>query len=557
MHSGQEGPVRILIVDDEADMREGLRDVLEESGYNVRLACNGHEALAYLAEDDFVHVITLDMKMPGLSGIEVLQAIKEMGRDIAVIIMTGYGSLEVAVDAMKRGAHDYLIKPIDMEEMKVAIEKAIEKQRLTFENKRLVQDLEKINEQLKMKVNDLLNLNEASRLLCSVLDLDTLLESCLSIVTSISRSERVSIMLVDESGEMVIRKARGIREDIVHSVRVRPGEGISGIVAREGKPLRNVDLELDGREDPDLSRNYTSKAFLSVPVYRKDKVIGVLNVTNRQVDEPFSDDEMDIISILANQAAVAIENAELYTNLEKTLNQIKATQEQLIRSEKLASLGQLAAGIAHEINNPLAIISGCAQLLSILAAKKEKLTELDFKEISRDLDTIIRETEHCGRLTDNLLQFSRKAPQEAKPTDINELLKQILSLVENQANLRNIKVMKRLGHGLPAVMVDHGQIRQVFLNMLLNAAQAMPDGGTLCITTRQTSSIEVIFQDTGVGIPEESLKDIFDPFFTTKKEGVGLGLFISQTIIERHKGSINVESRAGEGTTFTISLPVN
>ena len=243
MHSGQEGPVRILIVDDEADMREGLRDVLEESGYNVRLACNGHEALAYLAEDDFVHVITLDMKMPGLSGLEVLQAIKEMGRDIAVIIMTGYGSLEVAVDAMKRGAHDYLIKPIDMEEMKVTIEKAIEKQRLTFENKRLVHDLEKINEQLKMKVNDLLNLNEASRLLCSVLDLDTLLESCLSIVTSISRSERVSIMLVDESGEMVIRKARGIREDIVHSVRVRPGEGVSGIVARESKPLRNFYLD--------------------------------------------------------------------------------------------------------------------------------------------------------------------------------------------------------------------------------------------------------------------------------------------------------------------------
>ncbi len=554
MHFEQEGPIKILVVDDEVDICDGIKDVLEESGYYVKSACNGYEALDNLDREDFFHVVTLDMKMPGLSGIEVLQAIKKKNPDIAVIIVTGYGSLEVAVDAMRQGAHDYLIKPVDMEDMKVTIEKAIEKQRLTFENRRLLRDLEGMNEHLKIKFENLLNLSEASRQLCSVLNLEGLLESCLNVVANMMRSDRVSIMLVEpSSGEMVIKASRGINEEVVNNVRVRAGEGIAGRVASLGRPLRDIDIE--GYQPP---HNYTSKAFLSVPVCRKEKVIGVLNVTNRHNDESFSDDERDLLSILANQAATGFENAELYTNLEKTLNQVKTTQDQLIRSEKLASLGQLAAGIAHEINNPLAIISGCAQLLSILAAKKDKLTELDFKEINRDLATIIRETEHCGRLTENLLQFSRRSPQEAKPTDINELLKQTLSLVENQANLNKVKIIKKLAHGLPGIMVDHSQIRQVFLNMILNAAQAMPEGGEICIATRQAiSSIEIIFQDAGVGIPEENLNSIFDPFFTTKKEGAGLGLFISQTIIERHKGSISVNSCVGEGTAFTISLPIH
>ena len=229
------------------------------------------------------------------------------------------------------------------------------------------------------------------------------------------------------------------------------------------------------------------------------------------------------------------------------------TQRQLIRSEKLASLGRLAAGVAHEINNPL---TGVLTFSSLL------LRHTDENDPQReDLETIVHETNRCKEIVKGLLEFSRQTEPQKKRGDVNEIIREALSLMENQALIHNVKIVQELNGDLPGIVVDTDQIQQVFVNVILNALDAMPEGGTLRVRSDSASeghAVQVAFGDTGHGIPPEHIDKVFDPFFTTKSpnKGTGLGLAVSYGIIERHGGKIEVESEGGVGTTFMIALPV-
>ena len=226
--------------------------------------------------------------------------------------------------------------------------------------------------------------------------------------------------------------------------------------------------------------------------------------------------------------------------------------EQLFRSEKLASLGKLAAGVAHEINNPLTGVLTNASLL---------LEDLEDSDPRReDVQVIVSETIRCREIVKRLLDFARQTKPQKKVTNINRLINNIILLVRNQTSFRDIEIEKNLDENLPEVMADIDQIQQVFINLIINASEAMTDGGKLEIETKQDSGgdyIIVIFKDSGPGMPDNVIAKIFDPFFTTKEQGTGLGLSISHGIIERHGGKILLDSKPGKGTTFTISLPVN
>ncbi len=242
----------------------------------------------------------------------------------------------------------------------------------------------------------------------------------------------------------------------------------------------------------------------------------------------------------------------LEEKVEQRSRQLKKIQAQLMQSEKLASLGRLASGVAHEINSPLTGILTFSHLLM----RRLK----DHPELHRELEVIVKETTRVSAIVRGLLDFARESKPQKRPCNINELILQTLSLVEHQAVFHDIRIVKSLDPQVPMILVDANQIQQVFMNILLNAADAMPAGGVLTITSKlisEDSFAQVRFSDTGIGIPEKNLNRIFDPFFTTKadKKGTGLGLAVSYGIIDRHRGQIEVQSEEGKGTTFTIRLP--
>ncbi len=252
---------------------------------------------------------------------------------------------------------------------------------------------------------------------------------------------------------------------------------------------------------------------------------------------------------------------ELYltkTQLERKSRELEAAnrelvkqQNLLIQSEKLASMGKLSAGIAHELNNPL------TGVLSFSHFIKDAHPEDD--TLQNDLDVVIRETERCKRIIKGLLDFARQSQPEKTEDNVILLLQRTLALIANHKDFKNIEIIRELPPQLPLVMIDRDQMQQVFMNLIVNAGEAMPLGGTLRVSAGlapDREAVEIHFQDTGAGIAEKDLGKIFDPFFTTKEMGTGLGLSISLGIIANHGGQLQVESRPGQGSTFMVRLPL-
>jgi signal transduction histidine kinase len=242
-----------------------------------------------------------------------------------------------------------------------------------------------------------------------------------------------------------------------------------------------------------------------------------------------------------------------HQELSTYVQQLKESQEQLIQAEKLTSLGQMAASIAHEINNPLAGVLVYTQLLS----KKVAGDTLKEEEALDYLSKMESEVSRCSRIIRNLLDFARQSEPMLRLVDINQVIEQVLSMVGHQAQLQNVEVVKEFSPSLPKVMADFDQLQQIFTNLILNAIQAMPDGGRLTIRSSAVDGeVRIDVQDTGCGISKEDMGKLFTPFFTTKAKGkgVGLGLAVAHGIIERHKGRIKVQSEVGKGTTFSVYL---
>jgi two-component system NtrC family sensor kinase len=241
----------------------------------------------------------------------------------------------------------------------------------------------------------------------------------------------------------------------------------------------------------------------------------------------------------------------LEQKVEERTEELRKTQNQLLQSEKMASLGKLAAGVAHEINSPLTGILTYSSLL--FKAKKDEDPDKE------DLEVIVNETNRCKMIVKGLLDFARQTEPQKALSDMNEVIDKSVNLISHQATMQNVKIEKKNKPDLPKMMIDAGQIQQVFINILLNAIEAMPQGGALTLSSGIEDEMAAIqFTDTGIGIPEENLPKIFDPFFTTKKQGkgTGLGLSVSYGIIERHQGKLEVKSQVGKGTTFTVRLPI-
>lgn len=299
--------------------------------------------------------------------------------------------------------------------------------------------------------------------------------------------------------------------------------------------------------------------FVNRPVSRL--LVHTRHLTSGKLDKrisPLADDEIGELTLSFNDMTKSLRRAReelllltegLEVKVAERTREIEEMQQKLLHSEKMASLGELVAGIAHEINNPLT---------GIMVFTSMTLDKTDLAgEIREDLRTVLEETQRCADIVKRLLEFSRETPPAKQIVDINQLLEATFHFLERQVSFHNIHITKSFSRDLPTLHADPVQLKQVFMNMLVNASQAMMLGGDLMVSTvsRGALGVEVVVSDTGCGISEERMKNIFDPFFTTKKSGTGLGLSVSYGIVQNHGGNIEVKSRVGVGTTFKIFLP--
>jgi len=550
---------KVLVVDDRDDSIQFLTEyILEPNGYEYIIAKDGETGLRKALTED-PDLIIMDLKMPKMTGLEVLAALRERQSTIPVILMTFHGSEETAVQAFRLGARDYVIKPYDTQEMLESIERALTEVRLRAERDRLTQNIMQVNRQLERRVKELSILYSIGKSVTTLLDQEKVLNRIVEAAVYVTGAEEGTLMLVDkDSGELYMRAARGLGEKYARGFRLRVEDSIAGQVVRTGQPF----LESGDAQRLKVKTGYLVKSLMYVPLKAGQEVIGVLSVDNKVSNTPFTESDVYLLSALADYASIAIVNARLYTEVKsfseeleqkvvERTKELQEAQEQLIQSEKLASIGQLAAGVAHELNNPISVMLGFSQAIL------RKLPEDD--PLRKPLATIEREGLRCKGIIQNLLDFARRSKPSLQPTNVNEVLEAACALIEHQISLDNVVVTKGYDPHLPQVLADANQLQQVFVNIIINARDAMPRGGTLRLITRSLGDeVHIIFSDTGIGIPPENIKRIFDPFFTTKEvgQGTGLGLSVSYGIVEQHGGTIEVKSEVGVGTTFIVKLPV-
>lgn len=325
-------------------------------------------------------------------------------------------------------------------------------------------------------------------------------------------------------------------------------------VKRLNGPICAPDSQADPRFDHPLGALVPHKSILVYPMWLKEEIIGGFGIVWTREAHRITPEELRLVEGISRQAAIAIENARLHEGLLDQMAALKRTQAQLVQSTKLAALGELAAQIAHEINNPLTSVLGYASLL----LKDSNLPPA----IRGDLEVIAKESIRARRIVRDLLEFARRRDPHMEPGDLNGAIRSVLDLLREPIAIGNVRVAEDLA-SLPPVFMDSDQMKQVFLNLINNAVDAMPEGGTLTITTGVRGSgsgvhVEAAVGDTGVGMSQEQIDQIFDPFYTTKgnERGTGLGLSVSRGIIEGHGGRILVESRPGRGSAFRVILPL-
>lgn len=401
----------------------------------------------------------------------------------------------------------------------------------------------------------------ASRIISSSLDLQQVLDTLMDQAVEVLGAERGLILIqAPGSGQLMPRSARSLDVETIVSDGFRFSRGVVDEVIRTGRPLVTSDALEDERFRESASVNlYSLRSVLCVPL-RSGKQQGVIYLDNRLTRGAFGESEQSLLEAIAGQAAVAMENAILYEELremheasmERARKELAETQAQLFQSSKMAAVGQLAAGVAHEINNPLGAIS--LNISSLTKATHDP-------EALRKLNGVLQATERCRNIVLRLLTFSR--PQEVleEVVDLSETLANTLELVAGDLGRFSIQVKTQLEKGC-YILGDPTELAQVVLNFILNARDALaevePDGGRLLqIRCLPGDPVRMEVEDNGKGMSEEVKARIFEPFYTTKPvgKGVGLGLSIVYQILGRHSAKVEIHSQPGRGTTFVVSFP--
>ena len=443
------------------------------------------------------------------------------------------------------------------------------------------------------KVRELLLLYRVGKIMLSTVKINELSSLVLSALTAgpAPYFDRAMLFLIDDKGETIEGRFGVTRETVGEGVLIHdddqqcpwcePG-GLERVFARQtASPfcveVRKTRLPLDprrnicsravlekevihvrdtGREeiiDQQHLDRFGGSEFVASPLVAKDQVLGIILVDNALTGRRVGEDGIRFLKLFSHQAGTAIENSLLYSRLESANRELSDTQERLIQGERLAAIGEMAAGIAHEVKGPLVSIGGFARRLSRKAAPES--------DEWRCADTIVREVARLETLLTDILSYSKKSTICYTDCSIVTIVAECLELVAHQAQENRVRIRTELDRAIPSFLGDSQQLKQVFLNLLMNALEAMKGEGEIEVTIRPAElaggpAVAVVVADTGKGIPPEILRNIFNPFFTTKATGTGLGLPIVHRIITNHLGQIDVANRPTGGAVFTITLPL-
>jgi signal transduction histidine kinase len=402
---------------------------------------------------------------------------------------------------------------------------------------------------------DLFILHTAGLDFMESLELETLLVKIAARAEDLVKADTISVGVLDSSEKML--KYLGVFGSRVKTLQdmdmpLESG-GIYNWIASYGTPLLIQDAQSDFRLDSALMKSLGIKCVMTVPLWSSNTMTGLLTAVNKKGGTSFDKHDLRLFTVFSNLAAAALQNASLYTDLTEKMNELRTAQEQLVHSTKMAAIGELAANIAHEVNNPLT---------SVLGYTTHLLKTLDLPESSRKiLGMMEQETLRVRKIIRNLLDFSRQKNSWMRPADILQPLRETIAFVQGAAKSSLVNIREEYNGSPVIVNMDPNEMKQVFINIINNALQAMPQGGDLRIRLNPVGEHEAMieFADTGVGISPENLQKIFEPFFSTKedRDGTGLGLSISYRIIQHHGGRIDVESGPGKGTIFRIFLPLH
>ncbi len=528
---------RILIVDDEPEMIKLIENVLELLPSEILVEHDGDSALHLLhrqvVEAAPVDIVLLDIMMPGEDGFHILAKMKgdpEL-QQIPVILITGLNSISAKTRGLEMGADDYIIKPFDPQELLARVG--------------VVARIRRTELMLRQRNQELAALDEINRTISSSLNLDEVLVSALSGLGRLIEADALAVVLTDEeSDDWVIRAARS-----------PVGVWLEGrLIPQEDPSLQQMASEVCPILKRCVASGFWANALevspldiLCVPLAKNDEAVGALVAIGR--DNTLREQDIALTEHVAATVVIAVEKAWLFHDLEAFADEIERSQNQLIQAEKMAAVGRLTASLAHEINNPLQAIQNSLHLAAhkgLEGEQKQRFLEMAQNEVNRLVQIVHR-----------MLDFYR--PSSAmQALDINGPVQDALAIASKRLQQSRIQVESRLNPNLPLVRGTANQLTQVFLNLVINGIEAMPEGGTLWVGTAhhaEAKQVVAAFRDSGSGISPEIRDHLFEPFHTSKPTGTGLGLAISYGIVERHSGTIEVESPTGGGTTFIIRLP--
>ncbi len=507
---------KILLVDDEKDILDIMTIALEDAGYRVVTAQDGETAIR-LCEEATPQIVITDIRMPGMDGIQLLEAVKRENPDIEVIVATAFGDMDLAIQALQLDASDFITKPINDEALHLALKRARDR----YTSRKQLKDYTALLEKEKAETSQ--------ELIRTFLLQKSLIESSMDGIMGCDKDEKV--ITFNRSMERIVGYSKN---EVLNRMSLDqffpPGE------------KERLKKELAGEKYGGKNRLLLFETTL---VGRSGKKIPVQVSATVQLNQ---DQEGGMFCFFRDLREI------------RRLEREVSDQARILHQDKMMSLGKLAASMVHEINNPLSGILNYLRLM-IRTLSRGPLAEDKREKFLGYLNLMENETNRCSQIVSSLLTFSRSSPPSFGQVQVEDLLNRCIILSRHKLELQNIRLVSEIEPDIPQVAGDFNQLQQCVINLIFNAIDAMPDGGTLRLTCGLDNSkdyVTIRISDTGRGIPEENLPHIFEPFFTTKGEGYGLGLGLSTVygIMERHKGAVEVESRSGQGTTFKLRIPV-
>jgi len=416
-----------------------------------------------------------------------------------------------------------------------------------------ISGLSDANRRLRRKLFDLYTVFEISRHLSSMLDLDSLIDAILLTCIGQMSVEGAVIFITDRESKYLGRSySRGLPPELFKTIKIDYNSGLVESLISSGKPMNLEELEARlGDADEFLKLVKAHNIKLAVPMLMKNRLLGILFLQSKISQADFYENDLEFLLLLMNQLSVALENARLYERERRANEALFQTQKLLVETEKMAALGKLSASIAHEVNNPLGIISNYLQILSIRKVPDDVYTNY--------IGILKEEVFRIAGIVQQMLDFYRPQQEKLNVVDIKQVLSESIGLLANQLAGARIEVTLSVDKSLPKLMGSAGKLKQVFLNLIMNAKDFMPDGGQIdIVVAEKNGNVEISVSDTGPGIPEDMLMRVFEPFFTTKKkDGTGLGLSVCYGIIQWHGGEITAFNNERGGATFNVSLPIN